>query len=399
MKQIAIIGTGMDGRETLTEEARGQIAQADCLIGAKRMLEPFLEWGKPVLTSYDPAGIAEFIGSSEKEKFAVLTSGDCGFYSAAQSLLSVLGETAQIRLISGIASPVYFCNCLKIPWQDVKFVSLHGKSGNAARAAAANRRCFFLLGGNIGAAQVCARLTEYGLGEITAYVGEELGRPNERIVSGTARELSGKEFGGLSVLLTENPDYERAVRSGIPDSEFIRGSVPMTKSEIRALAAAKLEVGKNSVVWDIGSGTGSISVEAALKCEDGTVWAVDAKPEAAELTRKNAVKFHCDNIRVIEGSAPECLEALPNPDRVFLGGTGGRMAEILSAAFAKNPKTTAVAAAVSLESVFDAVSAFAAVGIGSPEIVQAAAARARRVGTHTMLHAENPVFLIKGVGE
>lgn len=397
-KKIYIVGIGMDGRETLTAEAKRIIEAADCLIGSGRVLEPFETIGKPLFNCFKAAQIAQFIADFEYEIFAVLMSGDCGFYSGAKSLLPFFSDNPEYEteVISGISSPMYFCNKLKIPWQNIKLISLHGKSGNIARNTAANYRCLFLLGETKDVSTVCKTLVEYGLGDVTIYVGENLSYPSEKIRKGKARDLTGIETSPLCVLLTENRNYERAVRCGISDDEFIRNTVPMTKSEVRTLVVSKLEIAPHDIVWDIGSGTGSVSVEAALRCPDGTVFAADCKPEAAELTRRNARSFHCDNIMVTEGNAPECLNVFPAPDKVFIGGSGGNMREILACAFERNPQATAVVTAVTLESISAAVSAFAAIGIKKPEIIQALITRTNYVGNYSMLKAENPVFIIRG---
>ena len=395
MKKVNIIGIGMDGRKTLTSQAAAAIGAADCLIGAKRMLEPFSGLSKPTFTSWNSAEISEYIQNSEHDSFAVLMSGDCGYFSGTEGLLKALPESVQVEVTSGISSPVYFCGKLRIPWQDIPTVNLHGATSNIARNAAGHRRCFFLLGGRTGAQEVCKRLCEYGLGDITVYVGERLGYPDERITSGSAAGLIDIAADPLSVLLTENPSPETRIRSGIPDVEFTRGKVPMTKSEVRALVVSKLGISPHDTVWDIGCGTGSVSIEMALQCYNGTVYSVDIKPDAVELTRQNSVKFHCDNIIVKTGSALETLADFPAPDKVFIGGSGGELRGIIPAALGKNPEVKIVVTAVSLETLSEAAETFAENGMNA-EITQVAITRTRRLGSHTMLSAENPVFIIKG---
>ena len=398
MKKVYIVGIGMDGNSTLTQQARAAISSADCLIGAARMLEPFSALSKPCFTSWNSGEIAGYILDSGYDKFAVLMSGDCGYFSGAEGLLMALPDSVRAEVISGISSPVYFCGKLGIPWQDIPTVNLHGESANIARNAAMHRRCFFLLGGKSGAREVCRRLCEYGLGGMTVHIGERLGYPQERVISGTAEGFTDIETDRLSVMLTENPAPETHIRTGIPDEEFIRDKVPMTKSEVRALVISRLGICPGDTVWDIGCGTGSVSVEMALQCYRGAVYSIDVKPEAAELTRRNAVKFHCDNIIVRTGSAPGDTSDFPAPDKVFVGGSGGDLRGIVSAAVSRNPAAVIVITAVSLETLHEAVESLAGQGI-SPEIIQAAVTRTRKLGSHTMLAAENPVFIIKGAGK
>lgn len=395
MKQVYIIGIGMDGRETLTQQARSAVESAECLIGASRMLEPFSELSKPCFTSWNSAEISEYILNSKHDIFAVLMSGDCGFYSGAEGLLKALPDCVQAEIICGISSPVYFCGKLKIPWQNIPTVNLHGETANIARNAAMYRYCFFLLGGKMGAREVCQRLCEYGLGNVTVHIGERLGYPQERIISGTAENFKDVETDRLSVLLTENTAPKSHIRTGIPDEEFIREKVPMTKSEVRALVISKLGISPSDIVWDIGCGTGSVSIEMALQCYKGSVYSIDVKPEAAELTRQNSVKFICDNISVHSGSAPENTHDFPNPDKVFIGGSGGNINGIVSAVLNKNPAAVMVITAVSLETLHEAIEALSQYEIAA-EVTQISVTRTRKLGSHTMLAAENPVFIIRG---
>ncbi len=391
--KIYIIGISMEGRKTLTAEAKTAIENADLLIGAGRMLEPFSYLEKERFISWKSDEIAEYLRGKSVDTAAILMSGDCGFYSGAEKLVTALSDY-ETEIISGISSPVYFCSKIKKPWQNMKFVSLHGADGNIVRSVCGNEYCFFLLGGDITPAKICGKLCEYGRGNAGVYIGENLGYDDEKIYSGTAADFTDIKCGNLCVMVTENPDYERAVPFGIDDSEFIRGNVPMTKSEIRSTVISKLNIGRNDVCWDIGCGTGSVSVEMALQCCGGKVYAIDKNEEAVLLTGKNARKFGCDNIEIISGNAPEMLSDFPAPHKVFIGGSCGKIREILSVAYEKNNKAEAVITAVSLETLNEAVRAFSEFGIDSPEIVQLAVTRTKKIGNHTMLSAENPIFII-----
>jgi len=394
--KIYIIGIGVEGRKTLTAEAKTVIENADLLIGAERMLEPFLTLKKEYFINWKSEEISEYLSKKSVGTAAVLMSGDCGFYSGAQQLISALSDY-ETEIISGISSPVYFCSKIKKPWQDMRFISLHGADGNIVRNICRNELCFFLLGGDVTPSKICDKLCEYGRDKIKVYIGENLGYENEKIRSGTVADFTGIECEKLCVIVTENADFERSVPCGINDGDFIRSNVPMTKSEIRNTVISKLNIGRNDVCWDIGCGTGSVSVEIALQCFDGRVYAIDKNEEAIELTAKNAHKFGCDNIEIISGNAPEILSELPGPDKIFIGGSCGKIREILSAAYEKNCNSEVVITAVSLETLNEAVSAFADFGIDSPEIVQLAVTRTKRLGNHTLLSAENPIFIIKGV--
>ncbi len=397
--KITIAGIGMDGAATLTAEARNAIESADILMGAARMLEPFRAFGKRTFTEYRAEELARFIEENEGADICVLMSGDSGFFSGTEQLVRLLEKRGMAaEVLPGISSLSYFAAKIDKPWQSMKVVDLHGSAANIARAGARNSLCFFLLGGENTPNSVCRRLCEYGLGELRVWVGSDLAYPSERIIQGTAQTLRETDISGLCVMVTENEAPERGTRFGIPDEEFTRGSVPMTKAEVRSVIMSKLKVPENGICWDLGCGTGSVSVEMALSCFEGTVYAVDRSEEAVALTKENAVKFRCDNIRAVLGEIPEALTGLPAPDSVFIGGASGRIGAVLDEAYSRNPGAAVAATVVSLETLNEAISAFDKRGI-SPQIVQIAVTRTKRLGSHTMLSAENPVFIISAALE
>lgn len=390
-KKITIVGIGMDGENTLTQAGKRAIEATDLLIGgSERLLRPFRHLGKREYISYSPA---PYIRECENQNIAVLVSGDVGFYSVAEKLLPQL-EGYEVEVLCGISTPVYFCARLGLSWSKMYFVSLHGASGSIVRSVCAHEYTFFLLGGKITPAALCRRLCEYGRGGLTVHIGENFGSPTERVTSGPAEELVDMQTENLCAVIVENPNYERHIRCGIDDSEFIRGKVPMTKSEVRALCIGKLEINTGDICWDIGCGTGSVSVEMALQCADGTVFAVDRNSEAMALTETNQKKFGCDNIAVFHAEAAEAVAQFPAPDCVFVGGSGGSLADILRAAAARNPQVRIVVTAVSLETLHQCTAVFDQLGFAC-EITQIAVTRTRKIGSHTMLAAENPIFMIK----
>ena len=394
-KKVSIIGIGMDGAETLTAEGLNAVKAADVLIGAKRVAGYFENYNKPVFITYDTEKIAVFIRECEYSSIAVLMSGDCGFYSGAKKLVPLLSDM-NVKLVSGISAPVYFCAKLGLSWSDMHFISLHGRTDNIVRAVSKYERTFFLLGGESSAADVCRRLCEYSLDSIKVYIGENLASKNERIFIGQAAEFTDLATDSLCVMIIENLNYEKTIKSCIPDDSFIRGSIPMTKAEVRSICVSKLDVESKSVCWDIGSGTGSVSVELALRCFEGTVYAVDRNPDAAELTALNSRKFLCDNIIVKCGEASSEVDKLPRPDCVFIGGSGGILEKIILTAINKNPEVKIVVTAVSLETIENCRKVLHRFEIKA-EINQIAVTRTVKVGVHTMLRAENPIFIINTV--
>ena len=393
-KKIYIVGIGMEGVKTLTKQALECIEKSDILIGAERMLKPFENFGKTCFQTYITEEIYNYIIKSDCNQISVLMSGDCGFYSGAEKILKKL-EDFDTEVISGISSPIYFCSKIKKPWQNVKFISLHGKEENIVRNIASNQYCFFLLG-TVSVGSFCRFLCDCNMSEIKIYVGENLGYDDEKIHVGKPYDFARCGFSKLSVILAENPDYEKSKRSGIPDDEFIRGKVPMTKSEIRSLIISKLEINTDSICWDIGCGTGSVSVEMALQCTDGKVYSIDKNSDAVKLTSLNSEKFLCDNIEIRHCDIMEIIEILETPDKVFIGGSSGKIPEILETVYRKNPLADVVITAVSVETLNQSLNAFENFGI-TAETVQISVVRTHKIGSHTMFNAENPVFIIKGV--
>lgn len=394
--KIYLIGVGMGNPDTLTLVARKAIDACPVLIGAPRLLEPWEEDHTcvPLIAADD---IARRIGE-ERENVAVLLSGDTGFYSGAKKLWKLL-EGREVETIPGISSLSYFCARLCTSWQDAHIVSAHGRSHNAVGEIQRNAKTFALTGGATKAEDICKELTRRGLGEIRVSVGERLSYPDERIVTGTAAELAEETFAELSVLLAENPEpVGRPWNSpGLPDEIFQRGAVPMTKEEVRAVSVCKLRLQPHHVVWDVGAGTGSVSLECALACPAGQVFAIEKNPEAVALLEENKARLGASNLTVVSGTAPEALEGLPAPDRVFLGGTSGNLDDILMMIFEKNPAARVVCTAVTLETMGEAARLFAP--LAEVDMVQLSVTRTRKAGRYHLMDAQNPVWIFSGEGK
>lgn len=399
---IHVIGAGPGARESLTVEAAQRIEAADCLIGSRRMLEDFSVPGKPAFCAVTSGEILSLLDShSEYVSPAVLLSGDVGFYSGARKLIEALGDRP-CRLYPGISSVQYFCARLGIPWQDVRLVSLHGREGDPVREVARSRWTFFLTGGEHSAGSICLALCRSGLGEVQITAGERLSYIDERITRGSACIMAGKEMASPCVLLVENiffPKKAAYTTHGIEDCCFLRAEgIPMTKSEVRAVSLFKLRIREGDIVYDVGAGTGSVSVEAALRGA-GLVYAIEREERARALIEENRRHFGCPNLRIIPGEAPAVLEDLPAPDRVFVGGVGQGMLETLRLVREKNPKARVVANAITIETASRTLQAFDELGFASPELIQISAARGRRAGDCHMLLAQNPIFILSAGGE
>ena len=396
-----LVGIGMGTPDHLTGEARAAFEKADCILGSGRMLDFFQNTGKPLFDAYDPAKMLAYVQEHpEHRTIVVALSGDVGFYSGARRLISAFGNAGiRTELITGISSVTYFCSRLQIPWEDVKLMSIHGRRENLIAAVRTHFRTFTLLGGRDNVASLCEKLEKYGLENVKLYIGERLHYPEERITEGTPAELKEKAFDSLCVAIIENPSYMSGLRSCIPDEEFQRGDAPMTKSEVRSLSVAKLNLNRDSIAWDIGAGTGSVTIEMALAAADGEVYAIEKKPAAAALIEENARRFGTPNVEVHVGTAPEALTDLPAPTHAFIGGSSGNMKEILQLLLAKNPQVRVVINAITLETVAEANSCFKELGFTDVDITQIQAAKAKKVGPYEMMMGQNPVYIFAGTGK
>ena len=390
-KRVVLAGIGMGGADSLTGGAARAVREAQCVVGAKRMLETADCAGKIVRAAIAPDDIARVIREENAERFAVLFSGDTGFYSGAKKLIAAL-DGVQIEVLPGVGSLQALCAKLRRPWENVRAVSLHGRDCNFAAEVRAHEAVFALLGGRDGAKDALDRLCRAGLGDLTVHIGQRLGYPDEKLVSGTASALREGAFDPLSVLLVENPGWKNEiVTPGLPDEAFDRDETPMTKSEVRAVSLGKLALTPGAVVYDVGSGSGSVSVECARLAPMGRVYAIERKPGAAALTRHNAEKFGLENLTTVEGLAPEAFADLPAPTHAFLGGTAGNLDAILDALLAKNPHVRIVANAVTLETVAQLTRAAKRFTVS--DIAEISVAKPRRVGGYSLMTAQNPVYV------
>ena len=391
MKEINIIGMGMS-EKTLTHEALELINEADILIGAKRLINEFSHLNKPSHNAYLSQDILEIIEKTDAQKIAILVSGDVGFYSAAEKLVDVLKEYKP-NLISGISSVSYFFAKCSLPWKNANLISCHGIDTNIVSSVRRNEYTFALTGKNIPELQ--KDLVKYGFGDLKVWVGENLGSDEESVQETKVSQLGGREYSSLTVLIIENPDFDSRVRTGIDDEEFIRGKVPMTKSEVRAVCLSKLSLSPKDIAYDIGCGTGSVTIEMAFSAYDGKVYAFDKNEEAISLLGQNCQKFHLDNVEAVCGLAPECLKGLPVPDVAFIGGSSGNMDEIINYLYGINNEMRFVITAISLENAMAALDSLKRVGIEG-DIVQVAVSKGKKIADLHMLMAQNPIFIING---
>ncbi len=398
-KQITVIGIGMDGERTLTQDAVHACEQAELLIGAKRVTDALQRFCKPVVNAIAPQEIETVIRTSDTHRIVVAMSGDTGYFSGAKKLLPLIKDLGP-TVLPGISSVSYLAAKLGVPYHEAALLSAHGRAINLPQKVRHSPRTFVLVGGENGAANQLRLLSENGLGTLSVAVGTDLGSPDEAIALGTAEELKDKAFSPLAILCIENPDANHAVVThGRPDGDFLRTEVPMTKSEVRAVTLSKLMLTKNAVCWDVGAGTGSVSIEMAECSEDGTVYAIERDESACELIEQNKHHLGVMNVTVVHGTAPDALFDLPAPTHIFIGGSGGNLKEIITAALAKNPRVRIVLNTVTAETFAEATAAIRDLPLKNEEIVELNVSRGRKVGAYHLMTAQNPVYIILCEGD
>ncbi|MCX7843479.1 MAG: precorrin-6y C5,15-methyltransferase (decarboxylating) subunit CbiE [Clostridia bacterium] len=403
MNSLYVVGLGPGSKDYILPAAKELVNSCDVLIGGKRNLELFELAGKESLeVGNNLDDILAYIKDNiNSRKIAVLVTGDPGLYSLTAYLNKNL-HGIRLEIIPGISSLQYLCCKLNMSSEDIAVTSLHGREQkNFISLVRENRKLAVFAGGGNSPGDICRRLLNNHITDVRVTVGENLSYPNERIVSASPAEILEMSFSSLCLMIIENEkssDTRTGVwpylYSGIPDELFIRGDVPMTKEEVRTVSVSKLRLHKDSVVVDIGAGTGSVSVECGLRCRHGKVYAVEKNPEAIALISENITKFGVSNVEVLHGMAPEALTGIDSPDRVFIGGSCGSIQGILDWVKGHAKPVRVVANAVTLENVFELIKGFEDKGFSNLEVVNIAAARGRSVGGKHLMQALNPVYII-----
>lgn len=405
--EIILAGIGMGNSGTLTGEVRRKIEGADVLLGAERMIAPYqprIE-KKPL---YSAKEIIPYLQSLQKKypaeelKIVVLFSGDSGFYSGAQLLYQALKrETeegrlrARIRILPGVSSVAFLAAGINESYQDALILSMHGKElCNIAERIKSERKTFLLMSGVKDVNRLGDALLKAGMDGCEIVTGYQLSYPQQQIVKRTPRECTELRDEGLYTCFINNPDaVPGKVSPGIRDEEFIRDKVPMTKEEVRQVSICKLGLHRDAVVFDIGSGTGSIAMEMAGLSSDIQVYAIERKKEAVSLILQNKEKFCLDNVTVIEAEASEAIKSLPKPTHAFIGGSGGKLKEILNLLYEMNPEMRVVINAISVETICEIKEIQDVYPLENQELLQMQIGRSQTVGSYHLMKAENPVWI------
>ncbi len=391
MNRIHVISAGPGSSAYLTGQAAGAIQDCDILYCAERLrtLADHPEKCRN-LFPFEPA--MEEIAALQNHRVGILVSGDAGLYSLLPMLEKKFGRE-HLNVIPGISSIQLFCSRLGIPWQDIRILSVHGrmqKPSVISHTVRHNARTLFLLDREHDPQWIAGLLKEGGLTGLRLTVGECLSGPEEAI-----SPYEPREYPSLCLLLAENPAPLPLPVPGLPDSLFLRNKTPMTKRDIRIQVLAALRLQPDSIVYDIGAGTGSVSVECARLCPFGQVYAFEHDPDALDILNQNIRHFHLQNVTVVPGSAPESLTVDEKPGHVFLGGTGRRAEDIVTRLQSLGTPMRLCATAVTLESAHELLRLFSP--LADLDVFQMAVTPLVKAGNLHMYRAQNPVTLFSAL--
>jgi len=345
--KIHILGVGSDGLRGLTGRARELLQQADVLLGSEQTLNLLPELkARRIAIGADLGETAQFLeGNLGKERMVVVASGDPLFYGVARWLCDRLGKE-RFEVLPHVSSMQLAFARIKESWEEAYLTNLatHSLEDVLDRVRTAETVGLFT-SEEEDPPTIARQLLARGIDYFKAYVCENLGAPDERVTQGELSDIQDMEFASLNVMILKRkpgrPDQQRAAgrfrRFGNPDDVFAQSrpkSGLITQAEVRAIALAQLDVQPASVVWDIGAGSGSVSLEAAQLAHLGMVYAIEQDVADFHLIVANAQTFGLRNLTAIHGLAPAVFDGLPAPDCVFVGGLGKEVARLLEAAFA-----------------------------------------------------------------
>lgn len=404
MSEIIIVGIGEDGTAGLSAEARAAVQAAELLCGGKRHLAFFPEsasGGAERLAIKGPLEpLIERLGQAMvQRRVVVLASGDPCCFGIAPLLAERLGRSA-VRVLPNVGAVQLAFARLAEPWQDAAILSAHGRplEGVIAPALAAQRAAILTDATNTPAA-IARALRQAGMEDCRTVVGERLGGPEERLTETTLYALDGQMFDPLNVLLLlrETNPRARTWRIGLPDEAYAHRDGQITKAEVRAVSLSKLRLSETDIVWDVGAGCGSLSLEAADLARCGAVYAIERDPAQWALLEQNLALYPAPALHPVHGEAPEALVTLPDPDAIFLGGSGGRLPALLDSAVDRlRAGGRLVANLVALSHLSEYERHLAEAGWAT-EIVQVSISRAVPIAGSRRLAAQNPVFVLSAV--
>jgi precorrin-6B C5,15-methyltransferase / cobalt-precorrin-6B C5,C15-methyltransferase len=403
MSKIYVIGAGVEGQEGFSRRALELVQGADLLCGGERQLALFPEFvGRTLSVGSNLGQVVEALQQAQG-RTVVLASGDPLFFGIGRYLLRNL-PAERLEFVPNVSSVQYAFAKIKEPWDDAVFVSAHGRGlKGAVDRIVANDKAAILTDEQNTPAAIAAELIERGRDGYAAYLCEDLGTAQERITATDVKGLLEIQAAPLNVLILikeyEGEGDAYVPTLGIPDEEFATIKKLITKEEVRVVTLAKLKLRHDMCLWDIGAGSGSVSIEADHLLPNGRIFAVERNEQCREFIKENLRKFNARHVTLVEGDAPDSLETLPDPDRVFIGGSGGSLFKILEAVDARLAAGGRIVLnAVTLDTLTAATEFFDNAGY-QVEVTTVNISRTRPLTDYKMFEAYNPVFIIAAVKE
>jgi precorrin-6Y C5,15-methyltransferase (decarboxylating) len=405
-QKVYIVGIGDDGVEGLAARSQQLLREAELLIGADRALRAIpASQAQRIEIGVDLEAIIERIDKSPAQKVVILASGDPLFYGTARYLTDRLGKD-RFEVLPHVSSMQLAFARVKETWDEAYLTNLATQSLDVAveKIRTAEKVGIFTTEQHspaVVAQALLARKIDY----FSAYVCENLGAPDERVMQGDLSEIATQAFGPLNVMiLVRQPDVPDRPTSmvgtrmfGNPDESFLQSQPKrglLTPAEVRAIALAELDLGPNSIVWDVGAGSGSVAIEAARLASGGQVFAIEMDPEDHGLILANAERFAVKNLVPVLGQAPDCWEKLPPPDAIFVGGSGRQVSRIVELAFARLKLGGRIVANVGSIENLDAVYQSLVRSGGDASVWMVNLARGIQQIDRMRFEALNPTFLV-----
>mgnify|MGYP001773156267 CR=1 FL=1 len=398
MKKIYVIGAGVEGQEGFSRRALELVMQADILFGRPKQLALFPDFsGEKVDIDQNFSDVVNRLKATHCIS-VVLASGDPLFFGIGRQLLRNFSED-ELEFVPNVSSVQYAFAKLGIPWDDAVFLSCKGHaSEDVVDRIVASDKVAVLTDAQNTPASLAREMMHRGREGYAAYLCENLGTGEERIVRTDVRGLLEEPAAPLNVLVLVK-QYEAFAEAsrpvlGIADDAFSAIKKQITREEVRAVTLAKLRLCHDMVLWDIGAGSGSVSIEADHLMPSGKVFAIEQNEQYQEYIRRNLRKFQSRHVTVVEGEAPGCLELLPDPDRVFIGGSGGNLWDILEVVDQRlGVGGRVVVNAITLDTLA-ATSEFLENAGYQVEVTSVNIARTRPSTDYKMFEAFHPVFIL-----
>jgi precorrin-6Y C5,15-methyltransferase (decarboxylating) len=394
MASIKMIGIGDEGKISLLPLYEKWIYESEILIGGKRQLAFFPDFQGE--TIFIESGLSQLVDrlQMETKNVVVLASGDPMFFGIG----SFLSTKLELEVYPYLSSVQLAFARMGEGWQDAYFTSVHGRSMKGlAQRIDGRKKVALLTDAENSPNKIAQYLLSFGISEYKAFVGENLGSNNERCRWLSLDEMKDAQFSTLNVVILKKIGESPSWSIGIDDQEFFQRKPEkglITKKEIRTLSISALHLKEDSVIWDIGTCTGSVAIEAAKIAREGQVFAIEKNEGDLENCQQNLLKFRVD-ATLFHGKAPEGLETFPDPDAVFIGGTAGGMGEILDICCSRlKNRGRIVLNAVTIENLAEAITAFKERGYQT-EITLAQISRSKPILNLTRFDALNPIYIIE----